>query len=194
MEQDSNAFVRHCKRQGNTSSSSCPLIPGPACAIQVAMYASRSTPNTLLIPTQEIVRRVLEHGSTETDPDFNSNAWLSALQLWGFATLLGIITANVERVENVLAVIKSCTPNGFRDAKVTLKDPTSIVDASIHRKTFTHSEFANDITVGSVLILQKVALFAPRRSVCYLNITLPNVVKVFPKDCGPNDFIDITEE
>ncbi|XP_057450822.1 uncharacterized protein LOC130742739 [Lotus japonicus] len=76
----------------------------------------------------------------------------------------------------------------------TDQDPTGAVDASIHRKAFTHSEFANDITVGSVLVLQKVAVFAPRGTVCYLNITLPNLVKVFPKDCGPHDFIDITEE
>ncbi|XP_057440092.1 uncharacterized protein LOC130731953 [Lotus japonicus] len=194
MEQDPNPFVRHCKRQSNNSGSSRPLILGPVGAIQAAMYARRSTPNTPLIPTQEIVRRVLDHGSIETDPDFNSHAWLSALQEWGNATPLGSLTTNVERVENVVAVIKPCTPNGFGDAKVTLKDPTGAVDASIHRKAFTHSEFANDITIGSVLVLQKVAVFAPRGTVCYLNITLPNLVKVFPKDCGPHDFIDITEE
>ncbi|XP_057444779.1 uncharacterized protein LOC130737025 [Lotus japonicus] len=194
MEQDLNAFVRRCKRQGNTSSNSRPLIPGPAGAVQAAMYARRSNTNTPLIPTQEIVRCALEDRSTETDPDFNSNAWLSALQLVESATPLGTITTNVERVENVVAVIKSCTLNGFGDAKVTLKDPTDTVDASIHRKAFTDGEFGNVITVGSVLVLQKVAVFSPSKSVRYLNITLTSVVKVFPQDCGPHDFIDIAED
>ncbi|XP_057419168.1 uncharacterized protein LOC130713417 [Lotus japonicus] len=117
-----------------------------------------------------------------------------ALQLMESATPLGTITTNVERVESVVGVIKSCTPNGFGDAKVTLKDPTGTVDASIHRKAFTDSEFGNAITVGSVLVLQKVAVFAPSKYVRYLNITLPNVVEVFPQDNGPNDFIDITKD
>ncbi|MCI19998.1 hypothetical protein A2U01_0041158, partial [Trifolium medium] len=61
---------------------------------------------------------------------------------------------------------------------VTLKvDPTGIIGASIHRKVFTKVEFGKDITVGSVLVLQKVAVFSPNGSTCYLNITLSNIVK-----------------
>ncbi|WJX54490.1 hypothetical protein P8452_40367 [Trifolium repens] len=72
---------------------------------------------------------------------------------------------------------------------VTLKDPTGTIGASIHRKVFTKVEFGKDITVGSVLFLQKVAVFSPNGSTCYLNITLSNIVKVFSKDSGPSEQI-----
>ncbi|KAK2385681.1 nuclear localized protein [Trifolium repens] len=93
------------------------------------------------------------------------------------------------RVPAIVAVIKSCTPNGFGDMTVTLKDPTGTIGASIHRKVFTKVEFGKDITVGSVLFLQKVAVFSPNGSTCYLNITLSNIVNVFSKDSGPSEQI-----
>lgn len=65
------------------------------------------------------------------------------------------------------------------------QDPTGSVGASIHRKVFTEGGFRKDITVGSVLLLQKVAVFSPNGSTCYLNITLSNILKVFSKDSGP---------
>ncbi|XP_057431481.1 uncharacterized protein LOC130724301 isoform X1 [Lotus japonicus] len=221
MEQDPpSTFIRPCKRQDNLASSSRPLIPGPAGAVQAAMIHRRSTDDKPNISTQQFVRQVLQDGH-DTDPDFQSNAWLSALQLNGSATPLGAITHHHKRVDHVIGVIKSCNPNGFGDATVTLKvfpysslyfsemihvslmtseieiqDPTGTVGASIHHKVFTESVFAKDITVGSVLLLQKVAVFSPRKSNCYLNITLSNVVKVFSKDSAPppGSFTNITED
>ncbi|XP_057427414.1 uncharacterized protein LOC130720737 [Lotus japonicus] len=196
MEQDPpSTFIRPCKRQDNLASSSRPLIPGPAGAVQAAMIHRRSTDDKPNISTQQFVRQVLQDGH-DTDPDFQSNAWLSALQLNGSATPLGAITHHHERVDHVIGVIKSCNPNGFGDATVTLKDPTGTVGASIHHKVFTESVFAKDITVGSVLLLQKVAVFSPRKSNCYLNKTLSNVVKVFSKDSAPppGSFTNITED
>ncbi|XP_057441376.1 uncharacterized protein LOC130733263 [Lotus japonicus] len=196
MEQDPpSTFIRPCKRQDNLASNSRPLIPGPAGAVQAAMIHRRSTDDKPNISTQQFVRQVLQD-CHDTDPDFQSNAWLSALQLNGSATPLGAITHHHERVDHVIGVIKSCNPNGFGDATVTLKDPTGTVGASIHHKVFTESVFAKDITVGSVLLLQKVAVFSPRKSNCYLNITLSNVVKVFSKDSAPppGSFTNITED
>ncbi|XP_057432968.1 uncharacterized protein LOC130725797 [Lotus japonicus] len=195
MEQDLPTFIHPCKLRGNSSASSRPLIPGPAGVVQAAMIQRSSTTDGHLIPTQQFVRRVVEDGH-DTYPDFHSNAWLSALQLGGSATPLGSITHHLERVDLIVAVIKSCTPNGFGDVSVTLKDPTGTVGASVHHKVFTESEFAKDINVGSVMLIQKVAVFSPRKSNCYLNITLPNIVKVFSSDCGPpsETFTDITED
>ncbi|OIV89665.1 hypothetical protein TanjilG_08770 [Lupinus angustifolius] len=68
---------------------------------------------------------------------------------------------------------------------VTLKDPTTTIGATIHRKVFTEEQFRKDITVGSALVLHKVAVFSPTPSSCYLNITLRNIVKVFSKETGP---------
>ncbi|CAJ1936608.1 unnamed protein product, partial [Sphenostylis stenocarpa] len=64
-------------------------------------------------------------------------------------------------------------------------DPTTTVSASVHRKVFAQPEFGKDIAVGSVLVLQKVAVFCPTRSTCYLNVTVHNIVQVFSKDSGP---------
>ncbi|KAL6494353.1 hypothetical protein OROGR_031153 [Orobanche gracilis] len=86
---------------------------------------------------------------------------------------------NGDKVAKVVAVIKSCTPNGLGGLIVSLKDPTGTVGASIHHKVLSHNEFGKNLTVGSVLILRKVAVFAPSKSAHYLNITLGNLVKVF---------------
>ncbi|KAI4351028.1 hypothetical protein L6164_005417 [Bauhinia variegata] len=180
------------------------LIPGPAGAVQAAMQRrvlgdhgfNRMEGEPL--PTQEFIRRVVENGD-EHDHDFNTNAWLCALDFLrrggmivdyegeAFGTPLSSIKEhlNVERVGQVVAVIKSCIPNGLGGLMLTLKDPTSTIGASVHHKVFTKEEFAKDICVGSVVVLQKVAVFFPTCSACYLNITLPNIVKVFSKDSGP---------
>lgn len=91
------------------------------------------------------------------------------------------------RVDRVVAVIKSCTPNGFGDMTITLKvllysihyaaalyfgvsflcgdlsvsfqDPTGSVGATVYHRVFTEGNFGKDITVGSVLLLQKVLSF-----------------------------------
>ncbi|KAK7358126.1 hypothetical protein VNO77_00047 [Canavalia gladiata] len=197
-DSDLSTFLRPCKRRSDSnsssSSSSSALIPGPAGAVQAAMM-NRSHDDPL--PTQEFLRRVVQNGD-QSDRDFNTNPWLCALQFVrsqgtvdgddvAHCTPLSSIKKhpNVERVAQVVAVIKSCTPNGFGDMMVTLKDPTSTVNASVHRKVFTEGEFGKDITADSVLVLQKVAAFSPTPSTCYLNITLHNIVKVFSKDSGP---------
>ncbi|XP_058107914.1 uncharacterized protein LOC131251297 isoform X2 [Magnolia sinica] len=63
---------------------------------------------------------------------------------------------SMDRVPQVVGIIKSCTPNGRGDLIVTLKDPTGTMDASIHRKVLAESKFASDISIGSVIILQQI--------------------------------------
>ncbi|XP_057459261.1 uncharacterized protein LOC130749923, partial [Actinidia eriantha] len=130
-----------------------------------------------IVPTQEYIRRAVEDG--EEYEDFNRNPWLCALQFLGrptkfmfFHILIGLLL-----FIRIVAVIRSSTPNGLGDLMVTLKDSTGTIDASIHLKVLAEDEFGKEISVGSVLILQKV-VFAPLRSTRYLNITLSNVVKV----------------
>ncbi|XP_027339965.1 uncharacterized protein LOC113853661 [Abrus precatorius] len=191
-DSDISTFLRPCKRRNNSSSS---LIPGPAGAVQAAMMnRTRDDP----LPTQQFLNRVLQNGH-KNDGDFNTNPWLCALQFLrsqgtvdgdddvAQSTPLNSIKKHwdAERVAQVVAVIESCTPNGFGDMMVTLKDPTSTVSATVHRKVFTEGEFAKDITAGSVVVLRKVAVFSPTRSTCYLNITSRNILKVFSKDSGP---------
>jgi hypothetical protein len=62
-----------------------------------------------------------------------------------------------------VAIVKTCTPNGLGDVMVTLKDPTGTIDASVHRKVISESEFGRDIRVGAVVILKQVCCFSLRR-------------------------------
>ncbi|KAM5570415.1 hypothetical protein ABKV19_011192 [Rosa sericea] len=176
--------------QPKPSSPSPALIPGPAGAVQAAMHRrSQTSSSDEPIPTQEFIRRVFENGDEEDD-DFAADSWLRALDSeggGGSRTSLGSIKKGLgtHRVAKVVAMIKSCTPNGLGDLMLTLKDPTGTIGASIHRKALSEGEFGKSISVGAVLVLQKVAMFSPSQSACYLNVTLNNIVKVISKDSGP---------
>ncbi|XP_059290443.1 uncharacterized protein LOC132043981 [Lycium ferocissimum] len=178
------------------------IIPGPAGAVQAAMQQrthDRQSHNSMsssqgdnTIPTQEYVRRAVEK-SSHFDYDFQSNPWLCALEFVGEengkiqCTPLSSVNKclKADRVDQVVAVVKSCTQNGLGGLMVTLKDPTGSIGASIHQKVLSESPHGKDICIGSVLILQKVAVFSPSSSAYYLNITLGNLTKVFCKESGP---------
>ncbi|XP_021292315.1 uncharacterized protein LOC110422644 [Herrania umbratica] len=184
-------------------SSPC-LIPGPAGAVQAAMLRKIQNKSNRVgigeepLPTQEYIRRAVENPGADDD-DFSRDPWLFAVEFIrreGLADDGGTIGTPLSwiktepkmgnrKVAQIVAVIKSCTPNGLGDLMVTLKDPTGTIDASIHRKVLVEGGFGKDISVGTVLILQKVSIFSPSRSACYLNITLSNVVKAISKDSGP---------
>ncbi|KAL3818611.1 hypothetical protein ACJIZ3_004516 [Penstemon smallii] len=190
-DSDLPSLLRPCKRHRSTT------IPGPAGAIQSAMLRKtldrQNDTNNVLIPTQEYIRRAVEDTS-EFDDDFTRHPWLSALQFLGVGGVVIPSTpissikkcADAGRVERVVAVIKSCTPNGLGGLIVMLKDPTGTIGASVHHKVLCESEFRKNLTVGAVLILQKVTVFAPVRSAQYLNITLKNLVEVFCQGSGPS--------
>ncbi|GJT35534.1 transposase, MuDR, MULE transposase domain protein [Tanacetum coccineum] len=89
------------------------------------------------------------------------------------------------KLEKVVAVIKSCTPNALGDLTVTLKDLSGIISGTIHYKVLIEDRFTKAITVGASLILHNVSVFSPKQSTHhYLNITKKNMVKVFHKDGG----------
>ncbi|GKC45973.1 GPCR kinase [Tanacetum coccineum] len=86
------------------------------------------------------------------------------------------------KLEQVVAIIKSCTPNDLGDLAVILKD----LSGTIHHKVINDGGYGKNITVGSALILANVLVFSPKPSMHYLNITMRNVVKVFYKDLVPS--------
>ncbi|GKF95904.1 transposase, MuDR, MULE transposase domain protein [Tanacetum coccineum] len=63
------------------------------------------------------------------------------------------------KLEQVVAIVKSCSPNALGDLNVTLKDLS-----------------------GVAMILANVSVFTHKPSKHYLNITKRNVVEVFRKD------------
>ncbi|KAJ0232495.1 Nuclear localized protein [Hirschfeldia incana] len=177
------------------------LIPGPAATVQVAIrrkmnkdpksFDERGEP----IPTQEFICKAAEEPDWD-DKDFSEDPWVSAVDYIRRQGLLSkggnaigtplseikSVSCSWGKVDQVVAIVKTCTPNGLGDMMVTLKDPTGTIDASVHRKLISESEFGRDIRVGAVVILNKVAVCAPSRSSRYLNITLKNISKVITKD------------
>ncbi|CAF2081784.1 hypothetical protein HID58_020944 [Brassica napus] len=177
------------------------LIPGPAGTVQVAIRRKMNKDPRSFdeqgepIPTQEFICKAAEEPDWD-DKDFSEDPWVSAVDyirreglLSNGGKAIGTPLSEIKsvccswgKVDQVVAIVKTCTPNGLGDIMVTLKDPTGTIDASVHRKVISESEFGRDIRVGAVVILNKVAVCAPSRSSRYLNITLKNISKVITKD------------
>ncbi|GJY18053.1 GPCR kinase [Tanacetum coccineum] len=103
------------------------------------------------------------------DEDFKIGSWVNATNYvdanGGIVSgCLGDIKKilNKGKLHQVVAIVKSCSPNAIDDLTVTKKDLS-----------------------GAALILANVSVFSPKPSMHYLNITKRNMVKVFPKDTVP---------
>ncbi|GKD92573.1 GPCR kinase, partial [Tanacetum coccineum] len=90
-----------------------------------------------------------------------------------------------EKLDEVVTIVKSCSPNVIGDITVTMKDLSGIIHETIHHKVIGEGGYGNDITVGTALILANVSVFSHKPSMHYLNITMRNVVKVSGKDTVP---------
>nr|GEU55309.1 RNA-directed DNA polymerase, eukaryota, reverse transcriptase zinc-binding domain protein [Tanacetum cinerariifolium] len=87
-----------------------------------------------------------------------------------------------EKLDQVVAIVKSCSPNVSGDLTVTMKDLPDIIQGKIHHKVIGEGGYGKDIIVGAALILTNVSVFSLKPSMHYLNITMRNVVKIFRKD------------
>ncbi|PWA74840.1 hypothetical protein CTI12_AA248110 [Artemisia annua] len=166
------------------------IIPGPAGILQAAKLRKCRdiTEGSSTMPTQDYVKKVIEDASE--DDHFSRGPWLSALEYCGaFGIEVDACLGNIEKfikkgkVELVVAVIKSCSPNILGDLTVTLKDPSGIMSGTIHHKVLDEKKsYAKMIGVGAVLILKNISVFTPKAHHHYLNITLKNMVEVFQND------------
>ncbi|GKA17940.1 transposase, MuDR, MULE transposase domain protein [Tanacetum coccineum] len=86
------------------------------------------------------------------------------------------------KLEQVVVIVKSCSPNALGDLNVTLKDLSGTIPGTIYYKVLDVSSYEKDSTVGAAMILVNVSVFTPKPSKHYLNITKRNVVEVFRKD------------
>ncbi|GJX37799.1 hypothetical protein Tco_0251102 [Tanacetum coccineum] len=143
-----------------------------------------------VMSTQEYITNVIE--DVGEDDNFRRASWVSVL---GYVNVdRGIVTdcfGDVKKflkngkLEKVVVVSKSCTPNALGALTVTLKDLSGIISGTIHYKVLTDERFSNAIIVGAALIFHNVSIFSPKQSTHhYLNITKKNMVKVFHKDSG----------
>ncbi|GJV25986.1 zf-CCHC domain-containing protein [Tanacetum coccineum] len=180
--------------QQATPSGYCPnlvrIIPGPAGIVQQAKLLKEKVfildSDGALMSTQEYMQKVVE------DDDFNSGAWVSATNY--MIANCGSVTGCLRDIEKfmkkgklnqVVAIVKSCSPNLLGDLTMTMKDLSSTIPGTVHHKVIGEGGYGKDITVGAALILVNVLVFSPKPSMHYLNITMKNVVKVFQKDTIP---------
>nr|GFC40035.1 hypothetical protein [Tanacetum cinerariifolium] len=151
------------------------IIPGPSGVV----YVSSST----RMDMDKIVEDVGD------DDDFKSIAWVSATNYVN--TFGGTVTGCLRDVNNflnngklelVVRIVRSCSPNMLGDLNVTMKDLSGTIPGIIHHKVIGKGGYGKDITVGAAMILTNVSIFSPTPSKYYLNITMRNVVEVFRKD------------
>nr|GEU81431.1 hypothetical protein [Tanacetum cinerariifolium] len=184
------------------------IIPGPAGIVQAANLNNendqwelsldidnsvlRLTPiqegrGDSVLSTQEYMKKVVEN--VGDDEDFKSGSWVSATDYVNanggiVSGCLGNIKKflNKGKLNQVVAIVKSCSLNALGNLTVTMKDLSGIIPGTIHQKVIGEGGYGKDITVGAALILANVSIFSPKPSMHYFNITKKNVVKVFRKD------------
>ncbi|GJT57955.1 RNA-directed DNA polymerase, eukaryota [Tanacetum coccineum] len=170
------------------------IIPSPAGIIQAAKLLKQRDIllgwDGIVISTQEYMKKVVE--DVGEDEDFKSGPWVSATEYVN--TNGGIVSGCLGDIENflkndkldqVVAIVKSCSPNVIGNLIVTMKDLSGTILGTIHHKVVDEGGYRNDITVGVALILANVSVFSFKPSMHYLNITMRNVVKVFRKNTVP---------
>ncbi|GJX30614.1 GPCR kinase [Tanacetum coccineum] len=143
-----------------------------------------------IMSTQEYMKKVVE--DVGEDEDFKSGSWVNATDYVNanggiVSRCLGDIKnfLNNGKLDQVVAIVKSCSPNVICDLTMTMKDLSGTIPGTIHQKVIDEGGYGKDITVGAALILANVLVFSPKPSMHYLNITMRNVFKVFRKDTVP---------
>nr|GEW04552.1 hypothetical protein [Tanacetum cinerariifolium] len=136
---EDSSLVRDGCRKGR-------IIPGPAGIVQTAklrkLVDTREGGEESVMSTQDYIRKVIE--DVGEDDDFMRAPWLSAIDSVNVDG--GIVTGcfgDVKKflkngkLEQIVAIIKSCTPNALGDLTVTLKDLSGTISGTIHYKVLT---------------------------------------------------------
>nr|GEU87460.1 ribonuclease H-like domain-containing protein [Tanacetum cinerariifolium] len=142
------------------------IILGPLGIVQLAKICKQSDiyegEDDSVLSTQEYTKQVVE--DVGEDDNFNSGSWVGATEYvkanGGIVSrcIGDIKTILKNELEQVVAIIKSCSLNALGDLNVTIKD-----------------------------LFDTLQIFSPNLSMHYLNITKKNVVKVFYKDFVPGN-------
>nr|GEV52416.1 hypothetical protein [Tanacetum cinerariifolium] len=155
------------------------IIHGPAGIVQPTNIRKQSniheSGDDFVLSTQEYMKQVVE--DVREDEDFNSGSWVGATE---YVKANGCIVSGClgdiktflknEKLEQVVAIIKSCSPNALGDLKVTVKDLSGTLAGSIHYKVINDEGYKKEITVGSSIILANVLVFSLNPSMHYHNI------------------------
>ncbi|GKE85552.1 zf-CCHC domain-containing protein [Tanacetum coccineum] len=149
------------------------IIPGPAGIVQAAKLLKQIDIllglDGAVLSTQEYMKKVVD--DVGEDEDFKSGSWISATDYvktngGTVSGCLGDINNFLinEKLDKVVAIVKSCSPNVFGDLTVTMKDLSGTIPGTIHHRVIGDGGYGNDITVRAALILANVSVFTPKPS------------------------------
>nr|GEW02827.1 hypothetical protein [Tanacetum cinerariifolium] len=138
------------------------IIPGPAAKLLREKVFILDSDRDLM-STQRYMQKIIE--DVGEDDDFNSGAWVSAtnyvMAFGGTVTgCLGDIDKFLkrEKLDQIVAIVKSCSLNMLGDLNVTFKDISGTIPGTIHHKVIGDGGYGKNITVGAAMIL-KMSLF-----------------------------------
>ncbi|GJV62209.1 ribonuclease H-like domain-containing protein [Tanacetum coccineum] len=147
----------------NLEEKSVRIISDPAGIVQAAKLRKQAnieeSGDESVLSTQEYIRKVVE--DVGEDEDFNGGLWVSAVEF---------VNANGWIVNGCLGNMKNYLKNGKLEQVVAI----------IKSRTLNA---LGDLT----MTLKDLSVFSPKPSFHYLNITMRNLVKVFPKDTVPRN-------
>ncbi|GJX30766.1 hypothetical protein Tco_0240621 [Tanacetum coccineum] len=134
-----------CVKPSPSTPNPVRIIPGPAGIVQQAKFLK------------------------EKDDDFKSGSWVSTtnyVNAFGGTGCLGDIKNFLKngKLDQVVAIVKSCSPNVLADLTVTMKDLSGTIPGTISHKVIDEGGYGKDITVGAVMILANVSVFTPKPS------------------------------
>nr|GEV46801.1 ribonuclease H-like domain-containing protein [Tanacetum cinerariifolium] len=127
-------------------------IPDPAGIVQLAKIRKQSDihegGDDFVLSTQEYMKQVVK--DVGEDEDFNSGSWVGAIEYvkanGGIVSgCLGDIKTFLKngKLEQVVAIIKSCSPNALGNLKVIVKDLSDTLAGSIHYKVINEKNMVN---------------------------------------------------
>ncbi|PWA52461.1 hypothetical protein CTI12_AA454800 [Artemisia annua] len=134
------------------------IIPGPAGNVELGKRCkqadTRKGGQECVILTQEYIRKVFE--DVGEDEDVTCGSWLSVIEFMnvngGGRVVFGCLSdienfINNGKVDQVVAIIKLCTPNALGDLIITIKDLAGLISGAIHHKIINEGVYGKDITV-----------------------------------------------
>nr|GFC13511.1 GPCR kinase [Tanacetum cinerariifolium] len=102
------------------------------------------------------------------DDNFNNEAWFSVtnyvIATGGTVTVCLGDTNNFlkkRKLKQVVAIVKSCSPNVLGDFNVIIKYLSGTISETIHHKVIGEGGYEKNITVGAAMILVNVSVFTP---------------------------------
>nr|GEX38034.1 hypothetical protein [Tanacetum cinerariifolium] len=141
------------------------IIPSLSGAVHVSS-STRVEPSTSNLNPVRIIPGPAVVEDVGDNDDFKSAAWVCATNYVN--TFAGTVTGCLRDVNNflknrklelVVGIVKSCSPNMLGDLNVTMKDLSGIIRGIIHHKLIGKGGYGKDITVGAAMILKNVSVF-----------------------------------